>query len=177
MVSCHYLVFATFLLSTILPTAVIQPDIIIVNISKGERTILLILSKRKPVPNLYNPPLRSIISPIYMSNVIVDAIIAGINTHINLRLPRRKEQAKNPEVIPRSIKNTVIRKAETAETFILPVLQKAVKHARIQRPRNITEHTDCIINAFIRFLSPLTIICPNPYRQFSIERISTIEIM
>ncbi len=60
---------------------------------------------------------------------------------------------------------------------MLPSLQKAVKQARMQRPRNVREQTDCKIRDFRRFFSPLLIICPKPYKQFKIVIINTTEMM
>jgi len=77
-----------------------------------------------------------------MAIVKADATTAGITTDISLHFPRRNEPTYIPMVTPNIIKKADIRQAESADTLISPSLKKAVKHARMQSPRNTTEDID-----------------------------------
>ena len=156
--------------------AVMAPEAIIVSISTGAKTMDGMLLKRNPVPKLYKCPLSKTISPMYIRRVMTEAATDGIQREARRLFPKKNEPTNTPTVMPRRTKNAVMRAAERGETWRLPSLQKAVKQARMHRPRNRTEHADCRIRAFIRFFSPDRIICPNPYREFRIVMIKTTEI-
>ena len=117
-----------------------------------------ILSKTNPVPKLYKCPFSKNISPRYIRSVIAEATIDGIQIETSFPFPKRSDPTNTPTVIPKRTKNIVINAADKGDTWMLPSLQKAVKHARIQRPRNTSEQTDCRIKDLQRFLSPLLII-------------------
>lgn len=142
--------------------AVMPPDITIVSRSTGARTIPGMPLKRNPSPKRYRCPCNRIISPTYISSVITEATIDGIQTETNLFLSKRNEPAKTPADTPRRTKNKVIKTADKGDTWILPSLQKAVKQARIQSPRNAKEQTDCKIKDLRRFLLPVLINWPKP---------------
>ena len=165
------------MLSRVKISAVKQQDNRITIRSIGAKTIPGKLSNKKPDPMLYKCPLRSTISPIYISSVITEAEIAGIQTDTSFRFPRRNDPTNTPAVTPNRIKNTVISAADRGDTRMLPSLQKAVKQARIQRPRKTTEQMDCKIKDLQRFLSPFLIICPNPYKLFKMVTINKTEII
>ena len=148
----------------------------IVSRSTGAKTMCGRGLKRKPVPKRYKCPLSKHISPIYISSVITLATTDGAQRDKVFFFPKKNELTNMPTVTPRRTKNTVISVADKGETWRLPSLQKAVKQARIHRPRNRTEHTDCRIRAFSRFPSPLRIIRPKPYRLFKTVMIKTMEI-
>lgn len=153
------------------------PDNAIIKISNGARIIPGIPSNKIPEPNLYKCPFRRIVSPMYMASVTSDAASEGTNTESAFLLPRTKELVYVPAVIPRTTKNRLIREADNADTVISPFLKKAVKHARIQSPRNVTVHTDWITSALRLVLSPLRIILANPYKQLMAESIRITEII
>ena len=97
-------------------TAVMQPDAMIMNKSMGARTIPGMLLKRNPVPIRYKCPLSKIISPIYISSVIKEAIADGIHMDIDFCLSKRNEQTNTPTVTPNRIKNTAMSVADRADT-------------------------------------------------------------
>ena len=104
------------LLSKVKIKAVIHPDSKITSKSIGAKTIPGRLSNKNPEPRIYKCPLRRIISPIYISNVITDAEIAGIQTDMSFRFPKRNEPTNTPAVTPNRTKNTVINAADKGDT-------------------------------------------------------------
>ena len=142
--------------------AVTPPDAAITNRSAGARIIPGMLSKKIPVPKLYRLPFSRIISPRYIKRVIPEAIIAGSHTDRKLPFSNRNEPAKIPTVTPSRMKNRAISIAERGDTCKLPSRQNAVKHAKIQRPRNRTVLTDWGIKDRSRLFSPVISICPKP---------------
>ncbi len=97
-------------------SAVIHPDSRITNKSIGAKTIPGKPSNIKPEPKLYKCPLRRNISPIYIRSVITDAEIAGSQTDMSFRFPKRNEPTNTPAVTPNRTKNNVINAADKGDT-------------------------------------------------------------
>ena len=104
------------LLSKAKTNAVIHPDNRITSKSIGAKTMPGNPSKSKPEPKLYKCPLRRIISPIYIKNVMTDVEIAGTQTDRSFRFSKRNEPTNTPAVIPNKTKNIVINAADNADT-------------------------------------------------------------
>ena len=118
------------------------PETAITAISTKDSTIFGRLVNKAPVPRLYKCPFNSIISPMYIKSVMAEAVTDGTSFSTALCFLRRNDPVKTPAVTPKRTKNSVINTADNGETRMLPSLQKAVKQASMQRPRNEKEQTD-----------------------------------
>mgnify|MGYP006892230198 CR=1 FL=1 len=85
--------------------AFIHPDAKTTNISIGASTIPGRLSNKNPEPKRYKCPLKSTISPIYITIVTTDATTEGRNTDSVFFFPTKNEPAYMPAVTPNTIKN------------------------------------------------------------------------
>ena len=127
---------------------VIIPDITIVIMSNTESGKFPSGLNRKPLPRRNKFCFIITISPIYMTTVMNIAVTDGIMAENNFRFSYSHVPAYTPAVTPNTIKKIVIKKAEIGEMLISPVLKKAVKHAKIQRPIKIITEISCAISGF-----------------------------
>lgn len=103
-------------LSKVNINAVMQAAARIISRSIGAKTIPGKPLNINPVPKLYKCPLRRIISPIYIRNVIIEETIDGIHIEINFCFSKRNEPTNTPTVIPKRTKNTAINAADNGDT-------------------------------------------------------------
>ena len=93
-----------------------QPDTRITIKSISAKTIPGKLSNIIPEPKLYKCPFSSIISPIYIRNVIIEATIDGTQIETSFRFLKKNEPTNTPTVTPKSTKNTDINVADSGDT-------------------------------------------------------------
>ena len=96
--------------------AVMQAAARIISKSIGAKIIPGKALNMNPTLKRYKCPLRRIISPIYIRNVIIEAAIDGIHIEKNFRFSKGNEPTNTPQVTPKRIKNAAIKVADKRDT-------------------------------------------------------------